>query len=66
MFGVRSELEKWRAKRDGKPTSFRVEINMQYATRHQELLMLYVAEHNALPRDNTDVDRKRLGRLHPA
>ena len=66
LFGLRSELEKWRQTRSAEKTRFRYEINMQYMTRHQELLMLYVAEHDALPRENTDVDRRRLGRLRPA
>ena len=66
LFGLRSELERWLAKRAGKPTRFRYEINMQYTTRHQELLMLHVAEHGELPKENTDVDPRRLGRLRPA
>ncbi|MGY8994245.1 MAG: DUF7508 domain-containing protein [Rhodospirillales bacterium] len=66
LFGLRSELEKWREKRGSEETQFRYEINMQYMTRHQELLMLYVAEYNALPIENTDVDSHRLGRLRPA
>lgn len=66
LFGLRSEMDSWRNKRDGTPTRFRYEVNVQYTTRRQELLMLHMAEHGALPRDNTDVDAGRLGRLHPA
>ncbi len=66
LFGLRSELERWLALRAGKPSCFRYEVNMQYTTRHQELLMLHVAEHGGLPSSNTDVDIRRLGRLSPA
>ncbi len=66
LFGLRSELESWLKLRAGKPARFRYEVNMQYTTRHQELLMLHVAEHGGVPVANTDVDPRRLGRLSPA
>ena len=65
LFGLRSELQRWLEKRAGRPTQFRYEVNMQYTTRRQELLMLYVADHGKLPPENTDVNVKQLGRLRP-
>jgi hypothetical protein len=65
LFGLRSELERWLKERVGKPAQFRYEINMQYLSRHRELLMLHVADHGTLPLANTDVNSQRLGRLHP-
>jgi hypothetical protein len=65
LFGMRSELERWLKQRAGKPAKFRYEINMQYISRHQELLMLHVADHGALPAANTDINPKTLGRLQP-
>jgi hypothetical protein len=37
---------------------------MQYLTRHQELLMLHVADHGAVP-DGNRGEEVRLGRLSP-
>jgi len=65
LFGLRSELERWLRERSGKPAQFRYEVNMQYISRHRELLMLHVADHGELPLANTDVNPHRLGRLHP-
>ena len=65
LFGLRSELERWLKDRSGNPARFRYEINMQYISRHQELLMLHVADFGALPLANNDVDPQKLGRLHP-
>lgn len=64
LFGFRSELERWLKQRSGKPAKFRYEVNMQYMSRHQELLMLHVADYGQLPLANTDVNPRSLGRLH--
>lgn len=62
-FGLRSELEH---QLTSHPTGFRfrVEVNMQYTTRHRELLMAYRADHGTLPVENTG-DSVPLGRLSP-
>jgi hypothetical protein len=65
LFGLRSELERWLKLRAGQATRFRCEVNMQYISRHQELLMLHVADHGGLPAANAETDRQRLGRLSP-
>ena len=63
-FGLRSELERELAARSA-GHKFRVEINMQYMTRYQELLMLHQADTGQLPRDNAANPPPRLGRLSP-
>lgn len=65
LFGLRSEMERWLKRREGKATRFRYEVNMQYMSRHQELLMLHVADHGSLPAGNAETDQRRLGRLSP-
>lgn len=63
-FGLRSELLK-ELEALGSGYRFRVEINMQYTTRYQELLMLHQADFGALPRENAKDPPPRLGRLSP-
>ena len=63
-FGLRSELERELGGRAA-GHKFRVEINMQYTTRYQELLMLHQADTGTLPRDNAANPPPRLGRLSP-
>jgi hypothetical protein len=62
-FGLRSELGERLAER-GRATAFRVEVNHQYLTRWQELLMAHVAQHGGLPPEQPDPG-VRLGRLSP-
>jgi hypothetical protein len=62
--GLMGELQRQLTER-GPGHRFRHEVNMQYLSRMQELLMVYVADHGAVPRDNAG-DRLTLGRLHPA
>src|SRR5437762_8948990 len=49
LFGLRSELERAVAERPGGAMRFRTEVNQQYTSRYQELLMLHVADHGSLP-----------------
>ena len=63
LFGLRSELGRARA-RAPDARCFRCEITMQYLTRHQELLMLHVADHGAVPEGNRG-EGMRLGKLSP-
>jgi hypothetical protein len=60
LYGLRSELEKHL----GKAAQFRVEVNMQYTTRHRELLMAYRARTGRLPAMN-EGNAPPLGRLSP-
>lgn len=65
LFGLKGELQKAMADPPAGATQFRVEVNMAYRTRHFELLQAYWSDHNALPKANTDVDTRSLGRLRP-
>lgn len=65
LFGLRSELEKALAEKPGGATQFRCEVNQQYTTRYQELLMLHVADHGDLPLVNRANPPVRFGRLSP-
>jgi hypothetical protein len=65
LFGVRSEVEKALADLPAGATQFRVEINQQYTTRYQELLMLHVHDHGGVPAGNVGKPLPTLGRLSP-
>lgn len=65
LFGVRSEIEKAMADLPAGATQFRVEINQQYTTRYQELLMLHVHDHGSVPAGNVGKPLPTLGRLSP-
>ena len=62
LFGLRGEIEREATARAGKPGLFRCEVNMQYMSRYQELLMVHLADNGCLPRENTE-RADRLGRL---
>ncbi len=66
LFGLNSELQREMDARNGKPALFRYEVNMQYLSRHEELLMLHVADHGELPERNRRELKHKLGRLTPA
>lgn len=64
LFGLRGELAREAGER-GDGFLFRHEIHMQYQSRWQELLMVHVADHGALPPENETHRPQRLGRLSP-
>ena len=66
LFGLRSELERALRDRPAGAVRFRTEVNQQYTTRYQELLMLHVADHGSLPIVNAADPPVRLGRLSPS
>ena len=66
LFGLNSELQREMEARAGRPALFRYEVNMQYLSRHEELLMLHVADHGELPERNRRELKHKLGRLTPA
>ncbi|MBU2532791.1 MAG: hypothetical protein KKB37_08620 [Alphaproteobacteria bacterium] len=65
LFGLRSELMRMVDNPPHGATQFRVEINQQYQTRFRELLMVYRADHGALPPMNAEDPPIDLGRLSP-
>jgi hypothetical protein len=64
LFGLRSEVDKARLTHAAVATQFRCEITMQYLSRYEELLMLHLADHGAMPSENSDRP-ENLGRLSP-
>ena len=65
LFGLRSELERALEERPSGAARFRTEVNQQYTSRYQELLMLHVADHGSLPVANQAEPQVRIGRLSP-
>ena len=63
LFGLRSELQAALAR--GEAAKFRTEVNAQYMSRYEELLMVHKADHGALPPGNTAASDRLLGRLSP-
>jgi hypothetical protein len=63
LFGLRGEIERTAAAMPA-ACRFRSEVTMQYLTRHQELLMLHVADQGTLPEGNRR-EAPQLGRLSP-
>jgi len=64
LFGLRSAIAEAQARLGAAARRFRYEVNQQYMSRYEELLMLHIADHGALPPENCDAPRK-LGRLSP-
>jgi hypothetical protein len=65
LFGIRSEIEAALKEKRAGATQFRVEINQQYTSRFQELLMVHVADHGDVPAGNKGGPLPKLGRLSP-
>jgi len=63
LFGLRSELEAPLIA--GEAAKFRTEVNAQYLSRYEELLMVHKADFGELPPGNGADARRRLGRLTP-
>ena len=64
-YGLRGELTAQLEQRGSERAQFRYEVNMQYLTRYQELLMAHRADRGELPADNRDHTTPHLGRLSP-
>jgi len=65
LFGLRGEVEGALQAPPSGATQFRVEVNQQYTTRYQELLMAHVHDHGDVPEGNRGKPLPRLGRLSP-
>ncbi len=63
LFGLRGELAKAQQEAAGRGLRFRVEVNHQYASRYEELLMVHLADHGRLPEGNSHEAKRKLGRL---
>lgn len=66
LFGLRGEVEKALNDPPSGATQFRVEVNQQYTTRYQELLMVHVHDYGDVPAGNKGKPLPRLGRLSPS
>jgi len=64
-FGLRGELETWFDCPSLKFDRFRVEINMAYWTRYQELIQVFYNDFERLPEGNKEINVASLGRLRP-
>ena len=65
LFGLNSELKKELELRAGKETLFRYEVNMQYITRYEELLMLHKSDFGELPERVVQEHPHKVGTLNP-
>ena len=63
LFGLRGEVDACKNMQGA--SQFRVEVNMSYLTRYQELLMVYIADYDQVPLHNSEQERRQLGRLSP-
>jgi hypothetical protein len=63
-FGLRGEMKR-QLNIVGPGRRFRVEINMQYLSRWDELLAVHEAVHGRLPSMQGSDKPARIGRLHP-
>ncbi len=63
LFGLRGELGKAQQEAAGRSLRFRVEVNHQYTSRYEELLMVHMADHGRLPEGNAHEAKRKLGRL---
>ena len=61
-FGLRSAIAEAAAKHAA-AAKFRYEVTMQYWSRFEELLAVYLADHGELPPGNADRGEQRVGRL---
>lgn len=65
LFGLRGELEREMREQEGKIIQFRCEVNMQYLSRYEELLMLHKADFGVVPERVLREYPHKIGRLSP-
>ena len=65
LFGLRTALEREMERHGARATQFRYEFTSNYRSRWDELLMLHLHDHGALP-DHQDAEASRVGRLSPS
>ena len=63
LFGLRGELAKALKEHGTTRVKFRIEVNHQYLSRYEELLMIHMADHGSLPVGNEAETKRKLGRL---
>ena len=65
LFGLRSAVAD-ALRETGEASRFRIEVTTAYRSRHLELLMVFQADHDTLPRCNQSTQLPPLGRLSPS
>lgn len=65
LFGIRTALEREMERHGTVATQFRYEFTSNYRSRWDELLMLHLHDHGALPVHQAD-EANRVGRLSPS
>ena len=65
LFGIRTALEREIERHGAAATQFRYEFTSNYRSRWDELLMLHLHDHGALP-DHQAAEADRVGRLSPS
>lgn len=66
LFGLRGEIQAKAAEPPEGATQFRLEVNTSYRTRHRELLMAHMFDHeDKLPPLQPAEDGRGLGKLSP-
>ncbi len=65
LFGLHGELTREMQARESKPTRFRYEVNQQYISRYEELLMLHQFDYGELPERVKDEYPHKVGVLSP-
>ena len=66
LFGLRGEIQEKAESPPPGVTSFRLEVNTSYRTRHRELLMAHQFDNDgALPSLNPEEDGRGLGKISP-
>ena len=66
LFGLHGELTREMEEQQGKETLFRCEVNMQYISRYEELLMLHKFDFGELPERVLREYPYKIGTLSPA
>ncbi len=65
LFGLHGELKRELLAHENRAIQFRCEVNMQYISRYEELLMLHMADHGELPERVRREYPHKIGRLSP-
>ncbi|MCH9670073.1 MAG: hypothetical protein K0U93_01365 [Gammaproteobacteria bacterium] len=65
LFGLKGELQRVLQAPPAGAAQFRFEANMAYRTRHEELLAVFLSDNEKLPKANSDLDPRTLGRIRP-
>lgn len=66
LFGLHGELTREMHAHEGRDIQFRCEVNQQYISRYEELLMLHKVDFGELPERVLEEYPYKIGKLSPA